>query len=343
MSFQFDLRSDTITKPSRGMRQAIFDAPVGDDVFDEDPTIKVLEQEVATLLGKEAGLFVPSGVMANQIAINLHTRPGDTIICPEGAHVFYHETGAASALSGVQFDCVPTNLGYAWDVIQPRLRTAGPIDASPTTLVVIENTHNRGGGRATPQDIVASIAQGCREHGVKFHCDGARLWNAAVALDTTEKELVAGCDSVAVCFSKGLGAPAGSMLCGTKDFIQQAKRIRKRWGGGMRQVGILGAAALYALRENRLRMHEDHTLAAQIAANLKELSHPRLQVNYPDRGTNMVFVKVTNMPGPELQEKLAKRDIGCFHFGDGWVRLVTHLDCPAGAAEAVTFAIRSLL
>jgi threonine aldolase len=256
-----DLRSDTITVPTPAMREAMAAAEVGDDMFGEDPTVAKLEARVAELLGKEAAMFAPSGTMVNQLALRAHTEPGDEVILDGNAHIYYYEGGAPAALAGVMCRCLPGVRGiFTAADLEAVLRPADQHFA-PTRLVCLENTHNRGGGKIWPQELVREIGTLTRERGIRLHLDGARLWNAAVARGISERELAAEFDSVAVCFSKGLGAPVGSALCGSREFIQRARRFRKMFGGGMRQAGIIAAGALHALEHHRGRLAEDHANA----------------------------------------------------------------------------------
>ena len=319
-----DLRSDTVTTPTPEMLRAMTAAEVGDDVYGEDPSINRLEEEVAGLLGKEAAVFTPSGSMANQIALLLHTRPGDSVLCEEGSHSFAYEAGAGAALSGVQFDLIPFSEKLSDEAIRGRFRADG-LHESPSTLILVENTHNRGRGRALPVRETRRIVATAHGLGLKAHCDGARLWNAAAATDDSERELAAGFDTVSVCFSKGLGAPVGSALAGGRDDVARARKLRKRLGGGMRQAGFLAAAALYAVRQHRGRLAEDHRRAVTLAEGLKELVQDGrpLEVDVPDPTTNMVYWRVTD--GQETVERLRRKGVLMNHVGNGWIRAVTHL------------------
>jgi threonine aldolase len=259
-----DLRSDTVTRPSPAMREAIARAEVGDDVYGDDPTVNALEAEIAEITGKEAAIFVTSGTMGNQLAIALHTRPGDEVIIGDGAHPAFYESGAGPALSGIQFRVVGRGGLYTADEMQEAIEPTAYY-APRTSLVCVENTHNRAGGRVFPQAEARAIAERARAHGLGVHLDGARIWNASVATGLSVRELCAPFDTVSVCFSKGLGAPVGSALCASRALLAEARRIRKRWGGGMRQVGLLAAAARYALVHNRERIADDHANAKRLA------------------------------------------------------------------------------
>ena len=334
-----DLRSDTVTYPTEAMRQAMMDAPVGDDVYAEDPTVNSLEKAVAEILGKEAALFVPSGTMANQIAIHLHCRPGETVLTEENAHCFKYEAGGAAALSGVQFDFVAADDWKAQDVLANKVRGHGLHEAT-TSLLVLENTHNYAGGRAMSADMTASICAQADRLGLKKHCDGARLWNAAVATGSSEAELVAGFDTVAVCFSKGLGAPMGSALAGSQSEIALARKIRKRFGGGMRQVGIVSAGALYALSNNRKRLGEDHQRAKDLFESLKQIGIESFK--FPDRPTNMVYFRM-----PQGKSVIAAsaylRDQGVLmsDLGAGWLRAVVHMHIDDSDIQRVLSVLKS--
>ena len=330
-----DLRSDTVTRPTAEMLDFIATAPVGDDLFGEDPTCNDLEREVAQILGKEAALFTPSGTMANQIAINLHTRPGDSILAEENTHCFLYEAGGAAALSGVQFDFVPTGDELQPAAILSRLRQDN-VNSSPSTLMVVENTHNKAGGRVLTVDQVTAAASTARNAGVKVHCDGARLWNAAAYLRCPEQDLARPFDSVAVCFSKGLGAPVGSALCGTVEFVARARKIRKRWGAGMRQAGVIAAGALFALRHHRARLAEDHRrlLYLRDALCRAAASGKHIEVMNVQRPTNLLYFRVGSpvadalslgWAGDAYSAKLADQGVLMFHLGGGWLRAVTHL------------------
>ncbi|MFO0669326.1 MAG: threonine aldolase family protein [Polyangiaceae bacterium] len=252
-----DLRSDTVTRPTEAMKAAMMAAPLGDDVYGEDPTTLALEARIATLLGKEAALFVSSGTMGNQLAIRCHTQPGDEVIVGEGAHPVFYESGAAPVLSGVQFAIAGRGGLFTADEMEAEIKPVA-YTSPRTSLVCVENTHNRAGGRVFPQAEVVRIAERARARGLALHLDGARLFNAHVAKQTPVAELAAPFDTVSVCFSKGLGAPVGSALVGPRALIIAARRFRKMWGGGMRQSGILAAAALYALDHHVARLAEDH-------------------------------------------------------------------------------------
>ncbi|GMQ82570.1 MAG: GntG family PLP-dependent aldolase [Rhodothermia bacterium] len=327
-----DLRSDTVTKPSAGMRQAMMDADVGDDVFGEDPTVKELQSEVSALLGKEAGLFVPSGVMSNQLALRVHTSPGDEVILESGSHIANHESGAAGALAGVQLLSITGSRG----VIDPAeilnsIRTGYYWEPNPR-LVCIENTHNQGGGVVYPLDLILETAEIVRERNLAFHLDGARLWNASTASGVSEAEYAAPFDSISVCLSKGLGAPIGSVLVGSTDFISKAHRFRKMYGGGMRQVGILAAAGLYALRNQKDDLANDHILARKLAEGLSTIASFSIEPAQVE--TNIVMFNVEEEALGAL-EKMQNAGVLMVQFGPKTIRATTHRDVNDEAIDEV--------
>jgi threonine aldolase len=324
-----DLRSDTVTRPSAGMRRAMAEAEVGDDVYGEDPTAQRLERTVAELLGKEAALFVPTGTMANQLALLLHCRPGDAVVVGEGTHVMAFESGAAAAWAGVQFSVA--GQGGLFDVTELERATNPPLDLLPRTrLVVLENTHNRAGGAIWPAAQARAVADRARALGLGVHLDGARLWNAAAATATSLAELAGVADTVSVCFSKGLGAPVGSALAGSQQVIREARRLRKMMGAGMRQVGVLCAAALYAIEHHRARLGEDHRLARALGAGLASL--PGLAVHPSD--TNIVLIDVLRRPALELVERLRGLDVLVNAVSPSRLRAVVHRDLEAAHIDA---------
>jgi threonine aldolase len=333
-----DLRSDTITKPSQGMRQAMANAEVGDDVFEDDPTIQELEKRTAALLGKEAALFAPSGTMTNQIAVRCHTQIGDRIILEANSHIYLYEAGGISALSGVIPTCLAGKNGIfsAEDLASSILPE--DVHFAPARLVCIENTHNRGGGKTWPLEKILSVTAQAKKSQLAFHLDGARIWNAAAASGLSEAELAAPFDSASVCFSKGLGAPIGSALVGTRDFIHKARRVRKQFGGGMRQVGILGAGALYALENNRSRLHEDHSNAKDLAKGIAGL--PGLTIDPEAVETNIACFDVPKNTAAGFAEHLQKRGIRLLAIGPSRIRVVTNLMVNSAQIEQAVEAIK---
>ncbi len=320
-----DLRSDTVTRPGEGMRSAMAYADVGDDVYGEDPTVTRLQDRVASLLGKEAALFVPSGTMANQIALLVHCRPGDEVVVSHGAHCAWYEVGAGAALAGVQFVVAGTDPVFTPAELDAAVKPA--VYYYPRTrLVALENTHNRGGGRVLPQDRVVAVAARARALGLGVHLDGARLFNAAVASGRAVSDLAAPADTVSVCLSKGLGAPVGSLLAGDRARMQDALRFRKMLGGGMRQAGVLAAAGLYALDHHVDRLAEDHANASIFAARAAEA--PGLRVQTPETG--IVMVDLPGDPSERPAERFAERaraaGVLLSVFSPTRLRAVTHLD-----------------
>jgi threonine aldolase len=338
-----DLRSDTVTRPSPAMRQAMAEAEVGDDVWGDDPTVIELEAEVARILGKEAAVYVPSGTMGNQISIRSHTRPGDEIFVHELAHVVVHEQGGAAALAGVQTRLLPGENGLVdVDTIAVRLRDPADVHHATQTLLCLENTIGETGGRVVPQARLAELADFAHEHGMRVHLDGARIWNAAVASGRTPAEVAAPVDSASVCFSKGLGAPVGSAVVGSAEFITSARRNRKLFGGGMRQAGIIAAGALYALRNNFDRLADDHKNARRLGEGMG--AHRRLRFDPGAIQTNIVVSTVTDgTPAPALVEELAAVGVLCASLDDRTVRFVTHLDADADAVDAAVEAAGRVL
>jgi len=312
------------------MREAMARAEVGDDVFGEDPTAARLEATVAELVGKEAALFVSSGTMGNQLAINTQTHPGEEIIVGEGAHCAWYESGAAAAVSGVQ--AVAVGQGGLFTAAEMEAAVKPQADWYPRTrLVALENTHNRAGGLVWPQAQLEAVTRRARELGLTLHLDGARLWNAAVATGLAPKIIAAPFDSVSVCFSKGLGAPVGSALCGSRELVTRARRARKMLGGGMRQIGILAAGALYALEHHRERLAEDHENAAAIARDLAD--EPGVRVDVARVQTNIVMVDVPGVPAAKVVDAARAAGVLVSGFGPERLRLVTHLDVAKTARE----------
>jgi threonine aldolase len=337
-----DLRSDTVTKPTPAMREAMARAEVGDDVYGEDPSVNALQERVAALLGKEAALFVPSGTMANQVALGVLTRPGDEIVCDAGAHCISFESGALAALWGVQARTVAAERGLLdASAVEALIRPAG--DHYPRTRVVeIENTHNRGGGAVYPEARVQAIAEVAHRRGLHLFMDGARLWHACAATGTGPAAYARHATLASVCLSKGLGAPAGSVLCGPKELIADARRLRKRLGGAMRQAGVLAAAGLHALDHHVARLPEDHENARRLAEGLAAL--PGASILFPVE-TNLVFAAFPGRSATELSQRLAREGVLANAEGSrpDVLRLVTHLDVSrADVDEALVRAARAL-
>ena len=325
MSGVVDLRSDTLTKPSPGMRDAMARAEVGDDVYGEDPTVRRLEEAAAERLGHEAAIFVPTGTMGNQVAINLHTTPGCDVLVEQGTHVYCYELGAMTAWSGV----VPRVLiGEAGRLRPEQIEGAVAPEIyymSPTALLVLENSHNNAGGTVLSADQQAALIDRARTHGLKVHLDGARIFNAAASLDLPVSRLSENCDTVMFCLSKGLGAPVGSMLCGDADSIRQARVVRKRMGGGLRQVGVLAAAGLYALEHNVSRLADDHARARRLAETLAE--HPAFEIDPETVQTNILVATLEDPTRTdEVLERLSGDGLIAGAMGPGRIRFVTHLD-----------------
>jgi threonine aldolase len=314
-----DLRSDTVTRPTEGMRRAMLEAPVGDDVFGEDPTVNRLEEYVAGLLGKEAALYAPSGTMTNQIGVHVGAKRGEEVLLHEGSHVFVYEAGAPAMLSGVQLRTLPGENG----VLDPETVRAAvrPEDVHfpRSRLLCLENTHNTAGGKIFPLEDVAAVAQTAKDLGLKVHLDGARLFNAQATTGNPASEWCAHADTVSVCSSKGLGAPVGSLLAGNEETIREARRARKAFGGGMRQTGIIAAASLYAFEHHIDRLAEDHARARKLVAGLREAGY---EAKEPD--TNLVLVAVEDPP--EFLRALAREGVLATPGKPGFVRLCTHLD-----------------
>jgi len=328
-----DLRSDTVTLPTAGMRAAMAAAPVGDDQFGEDPTVNALQQRVAELLGKEAALWLPSGTMANQVALRVLTRPGDDVIVSRECHAVWHETGGGAANAGVQFTEVGTRGVFSADEFIHAYKPAGHLLYPPSALVQIENTHNRAGGVVVPQDVVESVCTAARARGVATFLDGARIWNAAVASHKSPAALGAPFDVVTVAFSKGLGAPAGSILAGSRGFIAHATRHRRMFGGAMRQVGILAAGCIYALDHNLERLPEDHANARILAEQLSECPHIDLDLTTVQTNI-LVFHLLEGAPdAAKFISKAKERGVLAVAFGPRTVRVVTHLDVTSEQCE----------
>lgn len=324
MEGMIDLRSDTVTKPTPGMRRAMAEAEVGDDVYGEDPTVNRLQEKAAELLGMEAALFVPSGTMGNQIAVRVHTRPGDEVILEADSHIFNYELGMMAAFSGVLPRPIPTERGaLPVEAIATAIRPT-IYYLSRTGLICLENTHNRKAGAVYPLEKARELLEFAHSKGIPVHLDGARIFNAAVASDLPVKELARGFDSVMFCLSKGLGAPVGSMLIGSKEFIEEARRVRKMLGGGMRQAGVLAAAGLYALEHHIERLAEDHEHARMIHDGLKGFEPEFLELGSVE--TNIIIFSLKKMDAEVFAAQLRERGVLVHPIGPRQVRLVTHLD-----------------
>lgn len=341
MSKTIDLRSDTVTRPVPEMRRAIAEAIVGDDVFGDDPTVIELERRITALFGKEAALFVPSGTMANQVALASLTQPGDEVICDRNCHIFNYEVATASSFSGLQMNALDGEIGVITaDQIKPYIR-AENLHCPTTRLIAIENTHNRAGGHVFPFDEMKRIKALADSRGLKVHLDGARLANAVVASGVPFREYAACADTVSMCFSKGLGAPVGSIVAGSAETIKKGRKKRKAFGGGMRQAGILAAAAIYALDHHIDRLAEDHENARALAGAIESVDG--LDLVYAV-DTNIIIFKVDEKfdTVDGLLARLARHNILAVSFGPSWVRMVTHLDVSAADVAAVADVLRTL-
>jgi len=334
-----DLRSDTVSKPSLGMREAMAAAPVGDDCYGDDPTVNALEARVAALLGKPAAVFVPSGTMANQLAVNTHTRPGEVVACVAEAHVQVHEAGAAARLSGAQVESLGTRRGFEAPDLECRIREES-CGWPRVALTWIENTLGLAGGLVWPLDSIHAIAEVASLHGRKIHIDGARLWNAHVASGVAMAEYACAVDSVSVCFSKGLGCPVGSMLVGEGDFIARARDSRHAFGGALRQAGVLAAAAMYGLDHNLPRLGEDHTRAHRLWVGLRDLACWRAV----EPQTNVLMLELDEGQDAEASCR-PLRDVGVLCYPNKYdeIRLVVHLGIDDDAIDDAIARIRATL
>lgn len=327
-----DLRSDTVTRPTPGMRKAMAAAEVGDDVYGEDPTVNALQERIAGLLGKEAAIWVPTGTMANQIAIGSLCGPGDEIVCDRHCHIVNYEGGAISALWGAQSLVVDGPRGiFTAEAVQAALRASQGDHDPRQRAVAVENTHNRGGGSIWPLEQLNAVAEVAHGAGLFFHYDGARIWNAHVATGVPLAKLCEKADTVSVCLSKGLGAPAGSLVATTRERIRIVRRLRKRVGGGLRQAGVLAAAGIYALDHHLDRLAEDHESARKLAAAVPQLSWHAPQ-------TNILLADAPNAPA--LVEAARKEGVLINAVSATRIRAVTHLDFPLGAVEDAASRLR---
>jgi len=331
-----DLRSDTVTKPTAAMKDAMLHAELGDDVFGDDPSVRALEEKTAAMLGKEAALFVPTGTMGNQICIRAHTQPGDEMICSDNAHIYIYEGGGFAALSGLSVACVKNESGIMKPSdVKAAIRAEGSLSHYPeTSLICLENTANRGGGTYYSLEAIQDIGAIARERDLAYHLDGARMFNAVIASGISAKDMVAPFDSVSLCLSKALGCPVGSMIVGSRTFINRCHRFRKMFGGGMRQAGILAAAGSYALDHHIERLADDHARAKNLAEALSTVDG--YAVNLESVKSNMVYVDVTKegRSAPELVEALAKDGIMITAVNDETIRAVTHLQIDDVGIEA---------
>lgn len=337
-----DLRSDTVTQPTPAMRRAMAEAPVGDDVYGEDPTVNRLEQAAANVFGREAALFVPTGTMGNQIAIKVHTQPGQEVICEERAHVFNWEMATLSSFSGCLVRPVAAEAGnLTWDhvrrVVAPKIYYR-----AQTGLIVLENTHNMAGGTVSPVEAMEEVCRNARAVGIATHLDGARIFNAATFLGRPVAEITKEFDSVMFCLSKGLGAPVGSMVVGSKQFIEKARICRKALGGGMRQAGILAAAGLIALEHGTRRLHEDHANARFLADALAQM--PGVRIDPADVQTNILIFEITRsgLTSPEVTRRLMEQNVLASGINQQTIRLVTHMDVDRAACERAVAALRTI-
>jgi threonine aldolase len=334
-----DLRSDTVTKPTAEMRRAMAEAEVGDDVLGDDPTVIALEEYCADLLAKEAGLFVPTGSMGNQVALGVLSRPGDEVVCHRGAHFLHYETGSVSANLGLLARPLDGDAGIITaDEVASTVRP-GNLQHPKSAVVAIENTHNLAGGRVFPIDEARAIAKVCRDNDVAYHLDGARIFNAQAATGVPAREWADCVDTISFCFSKGLGAPIGSMVCGPRDAIAEARRLRKRLGGAMRQVGVIAAAARVAIETGVDRLSEDHANARRLAEGLAALDPACVELDSVE--TNMVYVNLEpfGIEAPEVTDRLLEQGVLTLGAPGYSMRLVTHRDVSASATATAVEAL----
>jgi len=338
-----DLRSDTVTRPTAAMRKAMAEAEVGDDVFNDDPTVHALQDRIAQLFGTEAALFLPSGTMANQIALRAHTQPGDEVILGKDSHCWRSEAGSLAALAGLQTS-MTADYTFTAAEVRAACKSGDDPHLSLTRVVAIENTHNAAGGTCWDRAQLAQVIETAHGLGLAVHLDGARIWNAAVAGNTTELELVRGFDSISACLSKGLGAPVGSVIAGRRDYIRRCLKLRKMYGGGMRQAGILAAAGLYALDHHRARLRDDHANARFLAEQLAGATNVRVD---PARvQTNIVMIELDHGTPAAVIERARAAGVLLGGSGAHRIRAVTHLDVDRvairRAAETIAAAAASL-
>jgi threonine aldolase len=340
-----DLRSDTVSRPTAAMRRAMADAPVGDDAYGDDPSIRALERRTGEILGKEDAVYMVSGTMTNQVALRAHTEAGDEVLADAGAHVAVLERGAPAALSGITLRGLPGRNGiFTAADLRAAIRIPHPFMPAtqpPLKLVCLENTHNIGGGAVWPMPALLAVAEEARAHGLRLHLDGARLWNAAAATGIAERDWAAPFDSVSVCFSKGLGAPVGSALAGPRDFISRARRFKALFGGGMRQGGIVAAGALFALENHRGRLVKDHANAHRLAERLARL--PGIVLDPSGVETNIVRFRLAGMASGAFVEHCFAEGVHMLPAGPAGVRAVTHLDVSEADVDRAADAIERVL
>lgn len=341
-----DLRSDTVTRPTAAMRDAMANADVGDDVYGDDPTVRALEARTAEILEKEAAVYMPTGTMTNQVALRTHTEAGDEVLVENGAHVFVNEGGAPAGLSGILVRTIQGEHGiFTGAQLEEALRVPHPFNpstiAAPTTLICLENTHNGGGGTVWPLETIREVARVARGHAIPLHLDGARLWNASAASGISEADYARPFDTLSVCFSKGLGAPIGSALAGESRLIARARRFKQMFGGGFRQAGVVAAAALYALENHRAHLVKDHTRAKRLAVRLSEL--PGIQLN-PDRvETNILRFGLVAPSAFDLVERCYAKGVHMLPAGRRSVRAVVHRDIDDEAIETTISVVEAVL
>lgn len=336
-----DLRSDTVTKPTKAMQKAMFQAEVGDDVFKEDPTVNALEQKVASLFGKEDALFTASGVMANQIAIKAHTRPGDEVVCDKQAHIYNFEGGGIAFNSGASVRLIDGDNGrFTAEQVQQNINDPSNVHFPLTRLVAVENTCNKGGGSTWDFEELKRIRKVCDDNGLAYHLDGARLFNALVETEQSAKDYGRLFDSISICLSKGLGAPVGSVLTGSNAFITKARRIRKVMGGAMRQAGYLAAAGIYALDNHVEQLKDDHQRARTLGEVLEEQDY--VEKVLPVQSNIVIFRLTAKYTEKSFLEKLAEHDIKAVPFGPQTIRFVTHLDFTEKMLEQTAEVLRNL-
>jgi len=341
-----DLRSDTVTQPSPAMREAMARADVGDDVYGDDPSVRALEARTAEILGKEDAVYMPTGTMSNQVALRTHTEAGDEILAESGAHIFVNEGGAPAGLAGLLVRTIAGEHGiFSSEQLEGAIRELHRFNPStipaPTKLVCLENTHNSGGGTIWPLDTIRDVADAARRHRIAVHLDGARLWNASAASGIAEAEYAAPCDTVSVCFSKGLGAPVGSALAGSRELIDRARRFKQMYGGGFRQAGIIAAGALYALENHRAGLPEDHRRAATLAQGLSAL--PGVELDAARVQTNIVRFRLAGVSAFALAEQCHLRGVYMLPSGKHAMRAVLHRDIDDEAIDATLSVLTELL